>query len=82
MEWLSSSEQWPRHPDKNWRLLLTVAKENGWYLKKLTSHAFARIVCLKDDFDGRCEIKIYSSGKSSESFARNSIRKIKRCEHR
>ncbi len=38
-----------------------------------SSHAFARIVCSKDFIDGRCEIKIYSSGASGESFARNSV---------
>jgi hypothetical protein len=81
MDWLSAEEKWPKHPEKNWRPVLLLAKRSGWSLKKLNSHAFARISCSPNSSKERCEIKIYISGVSSDSFSKTAQRIISRCEH-
>jgi len=82
MEWISCDQSWPRHPDKNWRLVIEYARKNNWYFKKYTNHVFAKISCSDNAKAPRCQVTLYSSARGTESFSKIAHKMITRCNHR
>lgn len=68
-------DTWPEHPKQWWRETLAYARERGWSLEYPSGH-WGRIRC-----PGECVALIFSTGRSGESAAITTRRKIERCRH-
>jgi hypothetical protein len=80
MSWKSCKEPWPRHSNKEWRITLKFAREQGWYLLRATG-AYGHVRCGPSRSE-TCGFVVYSSGGGTEGIARQMRRMLKNCPHR
>lgn len=72
------SDAWT-HNNKEWQETYDLARRFGWIWKEATNHGGAILMCPT----GECpSIRVYSTARAAESFARTSRKKIARCPHR
>lgn len=74
------------HPDKEWRKSLNLAREYGWPAPvKASSHGGLIISCPGPEDsaseDMPCRMRIYSTARNSEQYARRLRMKVEHCRH-
>lgn len=81
--YLMPDEAWPRHPRNEAQRSLERAAAAGWSFRKLTNHAFGRIVCPAIGDPDACSVIVLStSGPRDGSWTAKVIDdKVKRCRH-
>lgn len=75
------ADEWPRHDNKAWQEVLDRIRELGWPCPAWTS-SHPKIVMDCPDSDRRCRITAFSTGKGSESAAKEALKRADRCPHR
>ncbi|MBF6297517.1 hypothetical protein IU459_08165 [Nocardia amamiensis] len=74
---LGPEDEWQRHTHPRWQETLVYARARGWRLQVHSGHAFGTLRCEQ----GKCEIKIFSTGKGAESVALTARKVVDRCVH-
>ena len=76
-----SAADWPTHNATAWQAVLDRACALGWPAPAWTkNHPQIKLVCPAGD--PKCTIRIYSTGKGTETVAVQSLRGVERCPHR
>lgn len=68
------------HDHKEWQETLDLARSYGWTAEGPTSHKVIVLRC--PSADPAHTIRVFATGKATESVARTSRNKIRRCPHR
>lgn len=80
---LSPNHSWPRHPHKEWNLVLDDARAAGWSLRLLSGHSWGKLLCSTGQGReaGVCELVIFTTGRNPEQAAKLAALKVARCPH-
>ncbi|MCT1436531.1 hypothetical protein [Brachybacterium paraconglomeratum] len=73
--------EWPRHDNKEWQEVIDRARKLGWPRPEWTSNHPALVLECPENHP-QCKIRAYSTGKGTETVAKQSLRKVDRCPHR
>lgn len=70
--------KWPRHDNDAWNTTYDEAKARSWRLRKHSNHNTSYLLCPTGD----CELgPIWSTGKGTESVAKDYLRDVRNCPH-
>lgn len=76
-----AANDWPRHDNKAWQAVLDRIRVLGWPRPDWTSNHPTLVMDCPDSAP-HCRIRAFSTGKGTESVAKQALRKVDRCPHR
>jgi hypothetical protein len=65
-----------RHPNKDIRKVLAVARKDGWQLKFATGHRFGTLTCGRG-----CRVPVWTTPPNPTTHAKSIRENIARCTH-
>lgn len=76
-----AADDWPRHDNKAWQAVLDRIRVLGWPRPEWTSNHPTLVMDCPASAP-QCRIRAFSTGKGTESVAKQALRKVDRCPHR